>query len=77
MVEDRPVAEQTHEIINLEHALADAEMKLPEKFLAITGRTVNMGNSSTAEVYGIGSVDLKFPSGRVLLLKRVHHVPTV
>ncbi|KAL0370024.1 UNVERIFIED_CONTAM: Retrovirus-related Pol polyprotein from transposon TNT 1-94 [Sesamum angustifolium] len=215
MVEDRSVAEQTHEIINLEHALADAEMKLPEKFLvmsivdkfpkswenfgmtlkhhkwrlslddlmiaisieeehrnqthkmpvehqpranlivekqrvnkinsnskainkgkttknkkpkankpcwncgqvghwaklcpnkkaktgqafvnmvvggsssastsgategyvsAITGKTVSMGNSSTAEVLGIGSVDLKFPSGRILSLKRVHHVPTV
>ncbi|KAL0412250.1 UNVERIFIED_CONTAM: hypothetical protein Slati_3814700 [Sesamum latifolium] len=150
MVEDRSVAEQTHEIINLEHALADAEMKLPEKFLvghwaklcpnkkaktgqtavnmvmggastsgategyvsiqpelltiyepcdwlidtganvhvcadkslfvsyqAITGRTVSMENSNTAEVYGIGSVDLKFPSGRVLSLKRVYHVPTV
>ncbi|KAK4394613.1 Retrovirus-related Pol polyprotein from transposon TNT 1-94 [Sesamum angolense] len=191
MVEDRSVAEQTHEIINLEHALADAEIKLPEKFLvmsivdkfpkfwenfdmtlkhqkgrlslddlmiaisieeehrnqthkmpvghwaklcpnkkakirqtvvnmvmggssgastsgategyvsvqpelltiyepcdwlidtganvhvcadkslfvsyhAITGKTVSMGNSSTAEVLGIGSVDLKFPSGRIL-----------
>ncbi|KAL0409678.1 UNVERIFIED_CONTAM: hypothetical protein Sradi_1902200, partial [Sesamum radiatum] len=33
MAEDRSIAEQTHEIINLEHALADAEMKLPEKFL--------------------------------------------
>ncbi|KAL0368507.1 UNVERIFIED_CONTAM: Retrovirus-related Pol polyprotein from transposon TNT 1-94 [Sesamum calycinum] len=126
MVEDRSVAEQTHEIINLEHALADAEMKLPEKFLvmsivdkfpkswenfgmtlkhqkgrlslddlmiaisiekehrnqthkmpAITGKTISMGNSSTAEVLGIGSVDLKFPSGCILSLKRVHHVPTV
>ncbi|KAL0355650.1 UNVERIFIED_CONTAM: hypothetical protein Sradi_4011900 [Sesamum radiatum] len=36
MVEDRFVAEQTHEIINIEHALADAEMKLPEKFLGIS-----------------------------------------
>ncbi|KAL0290602.1 UNVERIFIED_CONTAM: hypothetical protein Sangu_2568700 [Sesamum angustifolium] len=174
MVEDRSVAEQTHEIINLEHALADAEMKLSEKFLvmsivdkfpkswenfgmtlkhqkgrlslddlmaainieekhrnqthkmpvehqprvnlivgkqrvnkinsnsqainkgkttknkkpkankpcwncgqAIIGRMVIMGNSSTAEVLGIGSVDLKFPSGRILSLKRVHHFPTV
>ncbi|KAL0290196.1 UNVERIFIED_CONTAM: Retrovirus-related Pol polyprotein from transposon TNT 1-94 [Sesamum calycinum] len=40
-------------------------------------KTVSMGNSSTAEVLGIGSVDLKFPSGRILSLKRVHHVPTV
>ncbi|KAL0411695.1 UNVERIFIED_CONTAM: hypothetical protein Slati_3759200 [Sesamum latifolium] len=36
MVEDRSVAEQTTEIINLEHALADAEMKLPEKFLVMS-----------------------------------------
>ncbi|KAL2226878.1 UNVERIFIED_CONTAM: Retrovirus-related Pol polyprotein from transposon TNT 1-94 [Sesamum indicum] len=46
-------------------------------YQAISGRTVSMGNSSTAEVLGIGSVDLKFPSGRILLLKRVHHVPIV
>ncbi|KAK4383360.1 hypothetical protein Sango_2783000 [Sesamum angolense] len=32
MVEDRSATEQTHEIINLQHALADAEMKRPEKF---------------------------------------------
>ncbi|KAK4385555.1 hypothetical protein Sango_2679500 [Sesamum angolense] len=36
MVEDRSVVEQTHEIINLEHALVDAEMKLPEKFLVMS-----------------------------------------
>ncbi|KAK4404403.1 Retrovirus-related Pol polyprotein from transposon TNT 1-94 [Sesamum angolense] len=174
IVEDRFVAEQTHEIIKLDHALADAEMKLPEKFLVmsivdkfpkswenfgmtlkhqkgrlslddlmiaisieeehrnqthkmpiehqpranlivgkqrvnkinsnskainkgkttknkkpkankpcwncgqvITGKTVSMGNSSTAEILGIGSVDLKFPSKHILSLKRVHHVPTV
>ncbi|KAL0288263.1 UNVERIFIED_CONTAM: hypothetical protein Sangu_2665400, partial [Sesamum angustifolium] len=33
MVEDRSVAKQTHEI--LKHALADAEMKLTEKFLVM------------------------------------------
>ncbi|KAK4406529.1 hypothetical protein Sango_0659400 [Sesamum angolense] len=44
---------------------------------AINGRMVSMGNSSTVEVLGIGSVDLKFPSGHILSLKRVHHVPTV
>ncbi|KAL0374258.1 UNVERIFIED_CONTAM: Retrovirus-related Pol polyprotein from transposon TNT 1-94 [Sesamum radiatum] len=36
MVEDMSVAEQTHEIINLKQTLADAEMKLPEKFLVIS-----------------------------------------
>ncbi|KAK4394364.1 Retrovirus-related Pol polyprotein from transposon TNT 1-94 [Sesamum angolense] len=51
MVDDRSVAEQIHEIINLEHALTDVEMKCPEKFLAKTGQTtVNMivGGSSGA-----------------------------
>ncbi|KAL2226378.1 UNVERIFIED_CONTAM: Retrovirus-related Pol polyprotein from transposon TNT 1-94, partial [Sesamum indicum] len=43
---------------------------------AISGRTVRMGNSSTSKVFGMGSVDLKVPSGHILSLKRVHHVPT-
>ncbi|KAL0399317.1 UNVERIFIED_CONTAM: hypothetical protein Sradi_2275000 [Sesamum radiatum] len=57
------------------HVCADKSLFV--SYQAITGRTVSMGNSSTAAVHGIGSVDLKFPSGRVLSLKRVHHVPTV
>ncbi|KAL0448877.1 UNVERIFIED_CONTAM: hypothetical protein Slati_1444100 [Sesamum latifolium] len=36
MVEYRFVAEQTREITNLEHALTDAAMKLPEKFLVMS-----------------------------------------
>ncbi|KAL0307575.1 UNVERIFIED_CONTAM: hypothetical protein Sangu_3021900 [Sesamum angustifolium] len=36
MVEDKSISEQTYEIINLKHALADAEMKLPEKFLVMS-----------------------------------------
>ncbi|KAK4385850.1 hypothetical protein Sango_2709000 [Sesamum angolense] len=36
MVEDKHVAEQTHEIINLKHALADAGKKLPKKFLIMS-----------------------------------------
>ncbi|KAL0337729.1 UNVERIFIED_CONTAM: Retrovirus-related Pol polyprotein from transposon TNT 1-94 [Sesamum calycinum] len=54
-----------------------AKQTMLELWEAITRRTVSMENSSTAEVLGIGSVDLKFPSGRILSLKRVHHVPTV
>ncbi|KAL0298494.1 UNVERIFIED_CONTAM: hypothetical protein Sradi_6509200 [Sesamum radiatum] len=57
------------------HVCADKSLFV--SYQAITGKTVSMGNSSTAEVLGIGSVDLKFPSGRILSLKRVHHVPTV
>ncbi|KAL0386525.1 UNVERIFIED_CONTAM: hypothetical protein Slati_4597200 [Sesamum latifolium] len=33
MIEGRSAAKQTHKIISLEHALTDAKMKLPEKFL--------------------------------------------
>ncbi|KAL0359926.1 UNVERIFIED_CONTAM: hypothetical protein Sangu_0842000 [Sesamum angustifolium] len=36
MVEDKSVAKQTHEIINLGHALSDDEIKLPEKFLVMS-----------------------------------------
>ncbi|KAK4380780.1 Retrovirus-related Pol polyprotein from transposon TNT 1-94 [Sesamum angolense] len=58
------------------HVCADKSLFV--SYQAITGKTVSMGNSSsTAEVLGIGSVDLKFPSGRILSLKRVHHVPTI
>ncbi|KAL0347687.1 UNVERIFIED_CONTAM: Retrovirus-related Pol polyprotein from transposon TNT 1-94 [Sesamum calycinum] len=57
------------------HVCADKSLFV--SYQAITGKTVSMGNSSTVEVLGIGSVDLKFPSGRILSLKRVHHVPTV
>ncbi|KAK4396977.1 Retrovirus-related Pol polyprotein from transposon TNT 1-94 [Sesamum angolense] len=57
------------------HVYADKSLFV--SYQAITGKTVSMENSSTAEVLGIGSVDLKFPSGRILSLKRVHHVPTV
>ncbi|KAL0317439.1 UNVERIFIED_CONTAM: Retrovirus-related Pol polyprotein from transposon TNT 1-94 [Sesamum angustifolium] len=57
------------------HVCADKSLFV--SYQAITGKTVSMGNSSTAKVLGIGSVDLKFPSGRILSLKRVHHVPTV
>ncbi|KAL0324098.1 UNVERIFIED_CONTAM: hypothetical protein Scaly_2376900 [Sesamum calycinum] len=48
-----------------------------EQLKTTSGRTVSMENSSITVVLGIGSVDLKFPSGRILSLKRVHHVPTV
>ncbi|KAK4401996.1 Retrovirus-related Pol polyprotein from transposon TNT 1-94 [Sesamum angolense] len=57
------------------HVCADKSLFV--SYQAITGKTVSIGNSSTAEVLGIGSMDLKFPSWRILSLKRVHHVPTV
>ncbi|KAL0287351.1 UNVERIFIED_CONTAM: hypothetical protein Scaly_2766700 [Sesamum calycinum] len=57
------------------HVCADKSLFV--SYQAINGRTVSMGNSSTTEVLRIESVDFKFPSGRILSLKRVHHVPTI
>ncbi|KAL0387554.1 UNVERIFIED_CONTAM: hypothetical protein Sradi_2637200 [Sesamum radiatum] len=57
------------------HVCADKSLFV--SYQAITGKTVSMGNSNTAEVLAIGSIDLKFTSERILSLKRVHHVPTV
>jgi hypothetical protein len=36
-----------------------------------------MGNGSHASVRGVGMVDLKFTSGKIVQLKNVHHVPTI
>ncbi|KAL8149671.1 hypothetical protein AgCh_006619 [Apium graveolens] len=41
------------------------------------GVTVTMGNASAAQVLGIGNVDLKFASGRILSLTRLYHVPSI
>ncbi|KAL0298549.1 UNVERIFIED_CONTAM: hypothetical protein Sradi_6514700 [Sesamum radiatum] len=54
-----------------------ADKSLFASYRTITGNKVSMGNSITAEVLGIGSVDLKSPSGRILSLKRVHHILTI
>jgi len=39
------------------------------------GSTVMMGNGSHATVLGVGSVDLKFTSGKIVRLKNVQHAP--
>ena len=36
-----------------------------------------MGNGSSASVRGVGTVDLKFTSGKIVRLKNVHYVPSV
>jgi hypothetical protein len=36
-----------------------------------------MGNGSHASVRGVGTVDLKFTSGKIVQLKNVQHVPTI
>ena len=42
-----------------------------------SGGSVILGNNSTAQVLGIGDVELKMTSGKVLLLKDVRYVPEV
>jgi hypothetical protein len=36
-----------------------------------------MGNGSHASVRGVGTVDLKFSSGKIVQLKNMQHVPTI
>jgi len=38
---------------------------------------VLMGNSSHASVHGVGTLDLKFTSGKIMQLRNVQHVPTI
>ena len=39
--------------------------------------SVLMGNGSHASVRGVGMVDLKFTSGKIVQLRNVQHVPTM
>lgn len=36
-----------------------------------------MGNGSRASVHGVGTVNLKFTSGKTVQLKNVQHVPSI
>jgi hypothetical protein len=38
---------------------------------------VMMGNGSHASVHGVGTVDLKLTSGKIVQLKNVLHVPSI
>jgi hypothetical protein len=38
---------------------------------------VLMGNGSHAYVCGVGTVDLKLTSGKIMQLKNVQHVPSI
>ena len=39
--------------------------------------SVLMGNGSHAFVRGVGTIDLKFTSGKIVRLKNVHYVPSI
>ncbi|KAK1610723.1 hypothetical protein QYE76_034396 [Lolium multiflorum] len=46
-------------------------------FTVVRDSSVLMGNGSHAFVRGVGTVDLKFTSGKIVQLRNVQHVPTM
>ena len=36
-----------------------------------------MGNGSNASILGVGTIDLKFTSGKIVQLRNVQHVPAI
>ena len=54
-----------------------AYISLFSSYQGLQGSSVLMGNGSHASVRGVGMVDLKFTSGKIVQLKNVQHVPTI
>nr|AAT58810.1 putative polyprotein [Oryza sativa Japonica Group] len=54
-----------------------ADISLFSSYQVARGSTVLMGNGSHASVHGVGTVDLKFTSGKIVQLKNVQHVPSI
>ncbi|GJW84660.1 retrotransposon protein, putative, ty1-copia subclass [Tanacetum coccineum] len=46
-------------------------------YRAVTGRQVMMANRDKADVCGVGTVQMKFTSGKTVTLHNVLHVPTI
>ena len=57
------------------HVCADISMFTSYQFKRDS--SVLMGNGSHASVRGVGTVDLKFTSGKIVQLRNVQHVPTM
>jgi hypothetical protein len=54
-----------------------ANISLFSSYQAVQGSSMLMGNRSQASVRGVGTIDLKFTSGKIMQLKNVQHVPTI
>ncbi|EEE60631.1 hypothetical protein OsJ_14063 [Oryza sativa Japonica Group] len=54
-----------------------ADISLFSSYQVARGSTVLIGNGSHASVHGVGTVDLKFTSGKIVQLKNVQHIPTI
>jgi hypothetical protein len=53
------------------------DISLFSSYQGLQGSSILMGNVSHASVRGVGKVDLKFTSGKIVQLKNVQHVPTI
>nr|CAE02415.2 OSJNBa0095E20.2 [Oryza sativa Japonica Group] len=54
-----------------------ADISLFSSYQVGRGSSLLMGNGSLAAVHGVGMVDLKFTSGKIVQLKNVQHVPSI
>nr|BAB03249.1 polyprotein [Oryza sativa] len=54
-----------------------ADISLFSSYQVGRGSSLLMGNGSLAAVHGVGTVDLKFTSGKTVQLKNVQHVPSI
>jgi hypothetical protein len=54
-----------------------ADISLFSSYQGLQDFSVLMGNGSHASVRGVGTVDLKFTSRKIVQLKNVQHVPTI
>jgi hypothetical protein len=54
-----------------------ADISLFSSYQGLQGSSVLIGNGSHASVRGVGTVDLKFTSGKIVQPKNVQHVPTI
>jgi hypothetical protein len=54
-----------------------ADVSLFYSYQAVRASSLLMGNGARAAVRGVGTVDLKFTSGKTVQLKNVHHVPSI
>ena len=57
------------------HVCADISMF--SSYQTIRDFSMLMGNGSHASIHGVGTVDLKFTSGKIVQLRNVQHVPTI
>ncbi|KAJ1288234.1 hypothetical protein BS78_02G074700, partial [Paspalum vaginatum] len=81
MVDNRFVVEQANEVhwwVDTEaNIYVCADVFLFSSYQVTLGGSVLMGNGSRASILGIGTVDLKLTSGKIVGPKNVHHVPTI